>query len=96
MKAAVEDFTPNTKVLIATGQPTLLIRWRASLPCGCVVLVGIRADDREAATSAMWCSDEHQPLIERFNEYMRASLYVVTDKPLIDVVAQMLGAANAA
>lgn len=91
--AEVYDFTPDTKVIQSPGYPTLLCRWRAFLDCGCCVWVGIRADNQEAATGALHCSEDHRGLIERFQESMNASLLAPTDRPLIDVVAQMLGAA---
>lgn len=86
---------PPGKTASAPDMPTLLIHHRASLDCGCGVFVGRRLDNGEAATGAEYCAETHRPLIERFNESMRASLMAVTDRQLIDIVAQMLLAAAA-
>jgi hypothetical protein len=87
----VKDYTPETKVLTQFGKPTLLARWRVALPCGCEVWIGIRADNQEAATGTIACGGAHWPLVDRFNQSLHASCLVPTDRPLVDVVAQLLG-----
>lgn len=90
MRVSVEDWTPETKVLKQTGLPTLLCRWRVSLECGCGVLIGLRADNREAAVGAVPHAEEHRPLMATFNELMRKGLEHPSDRQLVDVVADTL------
>jgi hypothetical protein len=92
----VEDFTPETKILAHPGQPTLLCRRRVTLPsCRCAVWIGIRADNQEAATAAVSCSDLHVGLMTTFNESMVKSLENPTNRDLVDVVQELLGEARA-
>lgn len=86
--------TRETKVLRGRGCPTLLCRWKAEAACGCTLWVGIRLDNQEAATAAVPCRPGHRRLMERFNLLMGDSLVNPTDRPLIDVVAELLAQAT--
>lgn len=90
----VEDFTPETVVLEA-GDVILLCRWRAALSCGCAVWVGIRGDaPEEPATGFVPCSEGHEDTGGRFNDAMRLSLKNAGERPLIEVVSELLEVAR--
>lgn len=89
-KVTVKDFTPDTIAVGGIGEPTLLCRWCASLPCGCCVWVGIRFDNQEAATAVVPHSALHKPLAHRFNGLLAVSTLKPSDRDLIDVVAELL------
>lgn len=78
---------------ILPGNPWIIGKLRAEAPCGCTVWMGVRGDnkDKEVATSADPCRDEHKGLMEAFNTRMAASLRNPTDRPLIEVIDDMLG-----
>lgn len=94
----IESF-PNIKTLSSPGpNPTILFTRRAVLPCGCFVVAGKREDNYEAATGAVPCSERHQPMISRFQRALTRSLERPEDRPLVEVVDELLeeAAANAA
>lgn len=73
------------------GQPSLLVNQRARLECGCSVWIGLRIDKHESVTLAVPCRDGHRWLMGRFNDLFRWSLEDGgTDRPLIDVVDELL------
>jgi hypothetical protein len=92
MSIHIKDWTPQTKVVGHPGRPTILCRWCVTTECGCGVWIGIRADNQEPATAFVPCREDGH-LAGAFQKLMLASLQVATDKRLVDVVAQMLGAA---
>jgi hypothetical protein len=63
---------------------------RAELNCGCKVWIGLRLDNHEVATDFEACSDDHQPLAERFNLALTDSLVNPSRRPLVDVVDELL------
>lgn len=75
---------------ILPGEPIVVGKTLSELPCGCRVYVGIRADNKEAATCAAACNPAHKQLMERFNLAFSDSLVNPTDRPLIDVVDEIL------
>lgn len=97
--AVVTDYTPDTKVISADGYPTLLCRWKVEMPCKCAVWIGIRLDNQEPATAGIPCWGlhhermqrfNHHGHMQRFNEEMAATLEHPTDRPLVDVVEEVL------
>lgn len=76
---------------ILPGNPWIIGKLRSEAPCGCTVWVGVRGDNKEAATSADACGPDHEHLMDAFNSRMREGLKNPTDRPLIDVVDDTLG-----
>lgn len=77
-------------ILPGPGHPVIVGKHFAEAPCRCRVYVGIRSDNKEAATLADSCSMDHESLMERFNLALTDSLANPTSRPLIDVVDEML------
>lgn len=81
-------------VFYLPGPPPVVARERSVLPCGCTVTVGVRMDREppEVAAAASPCSSRHRLLMERFNLAFTDTLVNPTDRPLIDVVDEVLAA----
>lgn len=77
-------------LLAGTPLPALLGRYRAMLGCGCGCYVGLRVDNHETATATVACSVAHEPMMQRFDANLIASLAEPQDRLLIDVVAELL------
>jgi hypothetical protein len=79
-------------VLPAEGDfPMVIGKDFVEVPCGCKCMNGLRADTNEAATVVIPCDpDEHLLMVEEFNARMRDSLLDPTDRPLIDVIEDMM------
>jgi hypothetical protein len=56
------------------AHPGISASIRAVVSCGCMVLVGIRLDNGEHATSARACTDRHQPLVEEVTRRQIATI----------------------
>lgn len=96
MSARVERF-PIAKILVPGGPgPRILTKERAVLDCGCNVVVGLRMDNHEVASSSCACEAKHDALVSDFNERLRASLADPQARPLVDVCAELLDEAEAA
>ena len=72
------------------GPPLLVARERSLLPCGCCAVVGIRMDTHEVAVGSCPCGPGHKRMLERFVFALGDSLVNPTDRPLIDVVDELL------
>lgn len=81
----------DRRTFIAMGNP-IIVGPKAYLECGCSVVVGLRTDTKEAATAATSCSPEHRDLMARFNLALGDSLVNPTERPLLDVVDEILEA----
>jgi hypothetical protein len=79
----------DQRTFLAPGDPAI-VGHKAYIPCGCCVIVGLRTDTREAATTASPCSPEHLPLMERFNLALGDTLVNPSDRALIEVVNEVL------
>lgn len=72
----------------------VLSQERAVLDCGCACYVGIRLRTQEPATVNRRCSDEHELMMTRLLLLLRESTVEPQDRPLIEVVDNLLEAAE--
>jgi hypothetical protein len=72
------------------GEPSVAGNEFVEVPCGCHVCIGLRLDTREVATVAMPCGEEHNQFINEFQLRLKESLVEPEQKPLVDVVEEML------
>jgi hypothetical protein len=87
MRGRVERFRP-----MRHGH--LITRERAVLKCGCAIYVGINVANGEAATGAEACCDLHTLITDRANGLLIESTAHPTNRPLVDVCAQLLAQAE--
>lgn len=79
------------RLVMKLGSPTVLVNQRAHIECGCSVWIGLRIDNHETVTVGRPCCPEHTWMLQRFNDLMLWSLTDGgTDRPLIDVVDELL------
>lgn len=85
----------EVRTAIAPGQPVVLWKDRAEMPCGCAALVGIRIDKQEWAVVASYCADDgHVEQMRRFMELYAASLEErPEDREAVVVAAEILSTA---
>lgn len=90
----VERFTPRP--LWLEGMPPLMVDERVSLDCDCTVFIGMRCDrfPVEPTTLASPCASEHLHIVEHFSLLLRESLVAPQNRPLVDVVEDLLGQAE--
>lgn len=94
--AVVTDFTPDTKIVSVPSRPelcALLARWKVELPCECQIWIGIRSDNAEPTTAGLYCVEAHDAIIKSYKAKLKASLESPTDRPLVDVVEELLNGA---
>lgn len=72
------------------GEPMVVGKEFVEVPCGCRVCIGLRMDTREIATVATPCGEDHSQLMTEFQLRMKESLVEPEDRPLVDVVEEML------
>lgn len=77
-------------VFVQPGPPIIVARKRAVASCGCYVLVGLRTDTKEVAVSGSPCAPRHDHRMERFSLALSDSLVNPTNRPLIEVVDEIL------
>lgn len=85
----IEQRKPGEEFILR-GDPVLVSKERATLPCGCAVYVGLRVDTKEVATAAIPCKSDHRVLMEQFNSDLAKSLENPTDRLLVEVVNELL------
>lgn len=78
------------KFIINPPNPSLGVKERAYLECGCQVFVGLRLDNQEVATMAASCSPTHDQLVSHFQMLLHESTVDPTDEPLVDVCERLL------
>lgn len=74
------------------GEPMVVGKEFVEVPCGCRVCIGLRMDTREVATVATPCCKDHNQMMTEFQLRMQESLVEPEDRPLVDVIEDMLTA----
>lgn len=72
------------------GEPTVVGKEIVEAPCGCCVRIGLRTDTREVASVVKPCGPDHEQLMTEFLLRMKESLVEPENRPLVDVVEEML------
>lgn len=70
--------------------PGVVGKERAVAPCGCTCYCGRRTDNKEVASVAIACSDEHEASMDTFNKGLHDSLATPEDRPLAEVADEIL------
>jgi hypothetical protein len=71
-------------------QPIIVSIEQATLPCGCTIVPGKRLDNQEVAMASCPCTPAHNELMTLFNAAFALTLDNPTDRPLMDVVVEVL------